>query len=422
MKHTVVERHVHPKFSRLFIELRSKSRFYQSLTFLDGRLRQKSTKTTQLKTALKLSEEWYRSELGAKNEHPVHSIDATMAERFAAYVVSLPKDRQQDARNRWSPIHGFWGGLYMKDVSPRTYHDFYRWRRRAQTSNHTLHKDITLIRQILKFSAEQGLLPALPFVPRIGKIPHRGRRWLAMPEWKHLLKVSSQRIAEAKNKRVVEQRQDCHDFAVFMVHSMMRVGEVQHLTFGDCRLAKNADNEPILICDVRVSKTGPRSGVACLSGAASVFKRRLKEHTPQERLFPRSSCRAFTSLLKAANLHRDLDGRTRNFRSLRATGISLRVLAGANLMVIANNSGTSVMSINNFYAKHLKSADDMNDLTRVSGRNRHPEQSVERVAGLAAPKKAKRTKNVARMKQSAAALSRLKKALKEEGFDVERHL
>lgn len=57
---SILGQHEHPKYSRLSIQLRHKSRFYQDVVFLDGRKVQKSLKTDQLSTAFKLGEQWYR--------------------------------------------------------------------------------------------------------------------------------------------------------------------------------------------------------------------------------------------------------------------------------------------------------------------------------------------------------------------------
>ena len=42
---SILESHEHPKYPRLSVPLRHKSRFYQGVTFLDGRKVQKSLKT-----------------------------------------------------------------------------------------------------------------------------------------------------------------------------------------------------------------------------------------------------------------------------------------------------------------------------------------------------------------------------------------
>ena len=57
---------------------------------------------------------------------------------------------------------------------------------------------------------------------------------------------------------------------------------------------------------------------------------------------------------------------TRNQKSLRATAISFRVLDGsANLALIARNAGTSIGSIDLFYAKYLRGTDDLDAITTI---------------------------------------------------------
>ena len=51
---SILEQYEHPKYLRLKIQLRQRSRFYQAVTFLDGRKVQTSLKTDALETAFKL--------------------------------------------------------------------------------------------------------------------------------------------------------------------------------------------------------------------------------------------------------------------------------------------------------------------------------------------------------------------------------
>ena len=54
-----------------------------------------------------------------------------------------------------------------------------------------------------------------------------------------------------------------------------------------------------------------------------------------------------------------------------ATAISFRVLDGsANLALIARNAGTSIGSIDLFYAKYLRGTDDMDALTSIKRTNK----------------------------------------------------
>ena len=342
-------------------------------TYLQGKLRYKSTGTPVLTTAFRLGSEWYavllRTEQRRTVTRPKHPRQiATIGDAFEHYFTQLTKpSKKTTARFQWGVCEDFWAPILLNEVSPRIFKDFYAKRRAKKIGNHTLHKNTTLIRQILKHCAEEELIQAMPHIPRVGKIEHNPRKWVSLAEWQHLQTVSRQRIKHAPNVRTKRQREDTHDFAMFMVHSMMRVDEVRHLTFGDCRVSKNTKGEPILLVNVRVSKTGQRPNVVCLKGAVSVYQRRLtKDAQPTDLIFPHSHIGTFRELLKAANLYEDENGNRRNAKSLRATGISFRILNGANLMLVAKNSGTSVLSIQNFYAKYLRPIDDIDELTKMA--------------------------------------------------------
>lgn len=380
MPFAVIEKHTHPQQPRLSLLLRTGQQNWLARTYLHGKLRYKSTGTPVLTTALRLANEWYvallRTEQNRTSKRKKHPRQiATIGDAYEHYAASLTKPSKQDtARFQWGVCEEFWSGIPLDEVSPRVFKDFYAKRRAKKIGTHTLHKNVTLIRQILKHCAEEEIIKSVPVIPRVGTIKHNPRKWLTLEDWQHLQKVSRQRIKDAPNVRTKKQRQDTHDFAVFMVHSMMRVDEVRHLTFGDCRVGKNSKGEPILRVNVRISKTGERPDVVCLKGAVSVYQRRLtKDTAPTDLIFPHSHIGTFRELLKAANLYwytAVVEGEecrfTRNAKSLRATGISFRILNGANLMLVAKNSGTSVLSIQHFYANYLRPTDDIDELTKMA--------------------------------------------------------
>ena len=379
MSYSIIEKHTHPKHPRLVFLLTSQSQNFLARTYLKGKLRYKSTSTPTLTTAFRVGGEWYsdllRRVLSEPTSRSKHSkVVQTLGDAFAQYRRQLSSKQLPDAEMKWSAIQSFWGDRDILSITPTVFKRFYAVRRSEGVGNHTLHKNVTLIRQILKHCAEEEMIPALPYIPRIGRIEQNPKKWLSPDEWKHLLKVSQQRIKSATNVRTRRQRQECHDFMVFMVHSMMRVDEVRHQRFGDCELAKNGQGDNVLIVNVRVSKTGPRPNVVCLKGAASVYNRRLKKETTDEDLIfgGGDNVRAFQSLLKAADLYEDGNGNTRNRKALRATGIAFRILEGANVTLIANNSGTSISSISNFYAKHLRGTDDIDNLTSINRLTKRP--------------------------------------------------
>ena len=88
---------------------------------------------------------------------------------------------------KWSTIENFWRTIEVGDVTAQTFRDFYRWRRSRKTpagtviKNHSLHKDMMVIRQVLKYTIEERRIDTLPPIPRVGKsTPIRGRGSVAL--------------------------------------------------------------------------------------------------------------------------------------------------------------------------------------------------------------------------------------------------
>ena len=331
----MVERHTHPDFPRLKIQLRRRSRYYQACIYLDGRLVQKSLKTDKLTTALRLGEEWYRQQLRASvqeaKRHPLDRLasDPTVNELYISYRSILAASKREYADMKWGPIAPYWRALKVSDIDAGTFREFYAWRRSRRTrqgttlKNHTLHKDVMLVRQILKFAVEEGHLPQLPSIPKVGRIEANPRPWFTREEWDHLVRVSTERAYDDKGTaRVRQQRLDLDDFLTLMIESMMRVNEVRTLTVGQVQVVpEREDKPPYLRIDVK-GKTGHRVAVA--GGLAVwVFERRSAGLGPKDRLFAHGQHEAFKALLIAAGLREDASGHQRNLKSVRATAISL---------------------------------------------------------------------------------------------------
>jgi hypothetical protein len=355
----ILEKYPHPKHPRLTIQRRTTSRFYQSLTFLDGQLKQHSLKTTHLPTAFKLAEDWYTRELRASVsfglQHPIARLttDPTMAELFASYCTALEPRKQPYAKEKWSAIAAFWRARLLSTINTDTFKEFFAWRRRSKIKNHTLHKDVVVIRQILKCAIEHELLGQLPRIPSVGTIEKNPRPWFTPSEWLHLNQVASERIQQASNIRTARQRQDALDMMNFLHASMLRIGELQGLRFHACRVERNVAGDKLLLCEVS-GKRGTRTIVAN-AVAAVIYERRLRVATPADLIFPHSCRDGFREILIAAGLRENAQGFMRNRKSVRATSISTALLQNPelNLTVVARNAGTSIQMIDDFYAKRL---------------------------------------------------------------------
>jgi hypothetical protein len=396
-KTSVLERHPHPTYPRLRIELRSDSRFFQAVTRLDDKLRQKTTGTDNLPTALRIAEDWYRRELKASQlaarQHPIDLVlkDPTMAEVYASYARTLEGKAATYADGKWSPIAGFWRTQRLSTINAATFREFYAWRRKNfrkfgkqhQLSNSTLHKDKILIRQFLNHAIDKGWLSSLPLIPKSGKIVANPRPWFDAQEWRKLTAVSRKRMQEAKrNPKVYQQRKDLDDLIHFMYGSMFRVGEaVTNLRFKDCRVEKNRDGAKMLLIKLHEGKRGARTVVGTRE-AAEVFEDRLSSASdPNARIFPERKVDAFRELLIAAGLRTNEQGFKRNWKSLRATSISTRILdqPDLNLLFIGRNAGVSLATIDNFYAKRLTAEMKKNELSAVKPFSRDSSLQMRKV-------------------------------------------
>lgn len=363
MAHRVTEKHRSAKYPKLHLELRSSSRYWQGRCFMDGRLHQKSTEHTELRSAMKIAEGWYQDLAKACAATPAHvraGRDDTMQELYTRYKAMLATEEQRaQVAMRWGPIKRFWKAIRQADVGPKTFHRFYQWRRQRnkQLSNSSLHKDVCLVRQLLRYACEQGIRDSMPIVPKVGKIADNPRAWLNRAEWETLLQTAAHRFMGQPhlNARTYRQREDLYLFIIVMVGSCLRVNELRELTAGQVSIVpKQGDDLKRAQLDA-VGKRGHRTVI--VGGAAADFlEQRAKGLKPSERLWPHSQRDGFRELLMAAGLRHDAFGNTRNMKSLRATGISFRILAGApspNLLLIARQAGTSLAMIDQFYAKRL---------------------------------------------------------------------
>jgi len=376
------ERHPHPTYPDLYVFRPVRTRFYYAETCIDGRKWRKSLKTDRLTTALKLAAERFREQQRAvaaedtKRKFTRLSDTPTIGELFVSWRATLPPAKRSYHDTKWGAVGPFWRGIVVTDVAPQLFRDYYFQRRRVKTqyksppSNGTLKKDAILLRLILKHAVENGHLQQLPSIPHPGEIATNPRPWLTEEEWARLRDASEQRIADActpiyddegrvvvaPNPRLAALRNDTDEFMRFMVDSMVRVDELRNLRFRDCRIEKVGKNR-ILLAQV-TGKRGTRDIVAG-SDAASIYVARLKRAKKKIDAFVFGGLHhrdSFRELLKAAKLHRDAQGFARNFKSLRATAISFKILEGGrnpNLLMIARNAGTSVQQIDLFYAKRL---------------------------------------------------------------------
>lgn len=238
----------------------------------------------------------------------------------------------------------------------------------------TIMQEIVHIRQILKFAEGRGWIKFVPSLetPYLSQSKRERRPWFSPEEYTQLRTATRDRITNGARPGWKTHYEDMHDYVVFQANTGLRPDESANLQIRDVQIVKDfATKETILEIDVR-GKVGV-GYCKSMKGAVYPFqclvKRRraeLVEQFPDEtaqqidkklattKLFRPFNRDLFNKILEEQGLRTDRDGKKRTAYSLRHTYISMRLMEGANIHMIANNCRTSVQMIEEHYAAHIK--------------------------------------------------------------------
>lgn len=375
---------------KLRLERRNGASVISARTFLQGKLVQKSTGERTLHAATKIATDWYLDlrDRTRRGEHLHGRAFAASAEAFLEHtdqVREVSEGQRRNYRQKWALLKPHFEGVKVNDVDTRFLLALRETRSKAETKAGqpvkpaTLKKDMDFVRLVLKYAKNiEKNLSDLPEFPSF-----RGESWEVIPsprpfldheQWVKLRKLGKARIAEAGlNPRTQRQRQELYWFMLISVGAALRVGEAYSLRWRDCELITLNDKDKTEAVHMKVlgkhSRGGHREEAYGMFGAVTAFKAMQKarpEAKPDDPLFTENHREGIKELLREAKLWEDPDGRTRNAKSLRQTGISLRLDLGPNpdYRDIAKWARTSPAMIAAFY-----------DQT-------HPQLSVERIVGF----------------------------------------
>jgi integrase len=343
----------------LYLEERKNAANYRAVASVKGRRHAMNTETADFERAQRLAVSWFKRLL-TDDANPSSQVH-TMGEAAKKFLADIQKPVTKAFYElQWSVISPYFKTMDLDAVTTPVLKEFLRWRQRTGTRGpvkpHTLHKNLVCVRRILRWSAEEGWLDRLPVFPELDTIVANPRPWLDPDEWQTLQRVAKERITKEDNPRTKRQRQELYDFMLMMVHSCARVDEVRNLRVRDCAVKRlTPKGRPYL--EMRISgKTGMRKSIAW-SGAVSAFERLVERGhlKPEDLLFQEHHRDGFRELLEVAELRKDMDGNVRNLKSLRSTGLMMRIKSNPsiNLKLLAQNVGTSVSMLDNFYLKKL---------------------------------------------------------------------
>lgn len=361
----------------LYLEERKGAANYKVRALVRGKYHFKNTETASRTRAERVARAWFRSLQREEQGRPREGAMWKVGEMYLASLSAESAAKFSTHRTKWYAVRDFFKDLDVAEVDSKVLNDFVKARRSTITrygtavSKVTIKKNLSVLHQMLKWANRERLIEQVPIFPPLGRIETNPRPWFEREEWQTLQRVARERMtAEGLNARVQRQREELYDFMMMMVHSCARVDEVRRLRVRDCVIkTKTADDyakkhrkggTQYLQMWIE-GKTGGREAIGW-SGAVTSFERCRKRlelklgrpPEPNDLVFEEHHRDGFRELLEAAGL-RVSRGKTRNLKSLRSTGLMLRIVTDPkiNLKFLALSAGTSISMLDTFYLKYL---------------------------------------------------------------------
>ena len=385
---------------RVRLERLPTSGIISARAWIQGRDIRKSTGERSLSAAKQVATEWWQDlSVRARRGEQIHS--PTFAYCATQFLAKRERDAQsglisagqfRNLRQKASLLHPLIGHVKVSVIDAeslerlRATRETHQNKRGEPIANETLKKDFVFIHSVLTYARDTlKVLTSVPKSPSFTgtkALVRRGRPFLTEAEYKALHQLAkSQAEEEDLNPRVHRQRQELYWFILISVGGALRVGEAESVRWCDCSLTTLANGAPtgepaVLMWVMGKHSTGGRREAAyVMFGGVYAFKEMLagrpETALDTDLIFTESHREGMKRLLKDAALYEYTDPSTgkmltRDRKSLRPTGITLRLDKGDNLSYrdVAKWARTSVQMVADFYDQA------------------HPEQTAARVAGF----------------------------------------
>ena len=370
---------------RVRLERRSTSAFIHARAYIQGRLLRKTTGTANVREATRVATAWWQAlcvrDRAGDRLHG-HTF-ADCAEKFldhhdvraARGLVST--QQAKNYRDKWTVLMPLLARARVTDINAEFLEILRQTRAATRTKTgvaltaSTIKKDFIFVMGTLKHAKDVlKVLTEVPATPSFtGKfsIQRRGRPFFDEADYKRLHQsAKAQCDAEGLNPRTKRQRQHLYCFILISVGGALRVGEAESVRWCDCELKSLTQPDGTTQESVRMmvlgkhSKGGAREEAYVLFGGVFAYKQMLAARSPDAApdalLFPESNREGMKRLLKDIDLYEYRDPATgatftRDRKSLRPTGITLRLDKGDNVSYrdIAKWARTSVQMVADFY-------------------------------------------------------------------------
>lgn len=372
--------------------------------------------------AERLATEWWQDLcVRARRGERLHS------QTFSECAVKFLEKRERDAaaglisegqyrnlKQKEALLRPHIGQLKVTDVDEerlerlRATRETHQNKRGSSLSNSTIKKDFIFIHSVLCYARDTmkvlETVPKTPSFTGVKAVMRRGRPFLTEAEYKTLHQLAKQKAEEPDlNPRTRRQRWELYWFILISVGGALRVGEVESIRWCDCEEVKlelpdktKEDAVRMLVLG-KHSRGGQREEAYVMYGGVFAYQEMLAARPPgaqpDDLIFTEGHREGMKELLKSADLYQYRDPKTgqmltRDRKSLRPTGITLRLDKGDNISyrAIAKWARTSSVMVAQYY-------DQL-----------HPEQAAVAVAGFKKQETPrKKTKHPKRQKTNAKA-------------------
>lgn len=292
------------------------------------------------------------------------------------------------------------------DVREITTKDFTVFIRKLMTDKKTLsastHNQIrTVFRRVMKIALQEGAIQAIPDAPKLNTSKQNTRTFFRFyplvsknkDDYKKLINSAKTLAEENTIIRGTKITEELRDIILFTAHSFIRPthSELYALKHSDVTIRNNPNR---LQLTIRKGKTGTRV-IDTTEAPISVYERILKRYpnnsAPEDYIFLplyknrdtaiRIIIRQFNHLLDVTGLKLDpYTGLTHSMYSLRHTCLCMRLVLSEgqiNIYALANNAGTSVEMLQQFYLKTLPATPQIARNLQLIGTPKFAEKSVK---------------------------------------------
>ena len=157
-------------------------------------------------------------------------------------------------------------------------------------------------------------------------------------------------------------------FILVLCNTGLRFGECRYLKWRNIKLIKEKNGNTTSVIDVKISKTGERTGVIGRNGEYFKRLKKLSNFTKDtDWVFVDNETGGQIGKTTLYRLWKEiLDNTSLNdnytYYTLRHTYCTFRLLSGVDIYLLSQNMGTSIYNIENTYG-HVKLLDKRHELT-----------------------------------------------------------